>query len=117
MKRLNLDETWRLCLQMWKWIAKEEKKRKSNTSVWVFKERWLDKHGFEDVFENCFFCEYKIKHKNSSPNYPLDCHLCPARRIDKTFFCEHHPIDWEESPIAFYKELLRLNKIRLAKKK
>ena len=23
MKQLNLDETWQLCLKMWKWIIKE----------------------------------------------------------------------------------------------
>ena len=118
MKKLNLDETWRLCLKMWKWITKEERKAGDNLSVWALKRRWMDKHGFEDVYQNCFFCEYNIKHKiGKSFKYPLDCHLCPVRRIDSTFYCEDGKIDWDEDPIEFYEKLLRLNKIRMAKKK
>ena len=48
MKKLNLNETWRLCLKMWKWIAKESKKNFS-FSVFGLKEQWLEENGFKNV--------------------------------------------------------------------
>ncbi len=115
MKRLNLDQTWVLCLKMWKWIAKEVKAGKTR-DVDGLKKEWLQKHGFRDILaHDCFFCQY-----SNSRTKDMSCRLCPAK---KTAGKEYHCNDpdalfpcFSTHPIAFYKKLLALNKIRLAKK-
>ncbi len=111
MKRLSLDETWRLCLQMWKWIAKKIKADK-NLCVGDLKAEWVKKHDFDEIDSNCFFCEYSAKH----PNKKVNCN-CPAKKIDKGFHCLKGEYHYEHEPIKFYKKLVKLNEIRLAKKK
>ncbi len=107
MKRLNLDETWVLCLAMWKWIAKEARTGKMACTL---KAEWIKKHSFKAVWANCFFCDWSTKHGGN-------CN-CPAKKIDTSFHCEHNEeYRWYNKPIAFYKKLLALNKIRLAKKR
>ena len=115
MKGINLDETWRLCLQMWKWIVKEWKKRiredytdlDSNFLVEELKEEWLAKHKFGYIRNTCFFCKYA----------GINCSECPARKIDKRFDCMKCEYNFGYKPVEFLKKITRLNKIRLAKRK
>ncbi len=121
MKRLTLDETWVLCLAMWKWIAKEGRAATKAGIVWdvcELKREWVDIHGFEKIkiYHNCFFCEY-AHHYSYEDIRGEGCNLCPARKIDKEFDCHNDEYYYFCYPIAFYKKLLALNKIRLAKKK
>ena len=110
MKRLNLNETWVLCLKMWKWIAKEvEAGRDSITDVIDLKDEWLTKHGFRDVEENCFFCDYARRKAGCLQS-------CPGKKIDGSFNCDNKEYHYAGEPIAFYKKLVELNKIRLKKK-
>jgi len=112
MKKLTLDETWRLCLIMWRWIAKEARAG-SRDAIWGLKCEWLEKHGYEDVSCNCFFCEYADKRKAC-------CDLCPAYKIDKEFYefgCQNAEYDWRVKPIAFYNKLCSLNRKRLVRRK
>ncbi len=113
MKKLTLDETWRFCMSLWRWVAKEVRIRGWELGlVEELKEEWLDKKGFPfgEVDSNCFFCAYK-KNRGYS-----DCRLCPGRKIDKDFDCFHIDYDFAEEPIKFYNNLVSLNRKRLAKK-
>ncbi len=111
MKKLNLDETWRLCLMMWKWIAKQ-KKAGNTSNVYLLKRTWLKKHGYKGntVDGDCFFCEY-------TRQYSSNCYYCPPGKIEAGFRCDDKNCSYYDNPIFFYKKLLRLNKIRMAKKK
>ncbi len=110
MEKLNLDETWRLCLKMWKWVVKQRRSgRKDNIDS--LKEEWCDENHYQEIILSCFFCEYDKRYGNQ-------CFSCPARRIEKDFKCHGAvAIHYFFNPEEFYKNLLRLNKIRLAKKK
>ncbi len=111
MKKLNLDETWRLCLQMWKWIARERRKNQ-RTDIGTLKRQWLREHGIESIRFSCFFCEYGQRFVNSSL-----CQKCPAKMVDKNFNCEKDGryYHWSERPVAFYNKLVQLNKRRKKK--
>ena len=114
MKKLNLDETWTLCLKMWKWIAKKRRESSYKLSVYRLKEEWLTKHGFDPdtVMDTCFFCEYRIARKDTD-----ECYLCPAVKVNPDFRCSNSSYHYAYKPIAFYKKLAELNKIRLSRKK
>lgn len=107
-KKLTLNQTWILCLRMWRWIAKvRQTPRYRRYDVHRLKEIWLRKNGFkpENMRAWCFFCDYK--------GLWLLCeHACPGALVDPDFNCcmdNHH---FETKPVEFYKELLRLNRIR-----
>ncbi len=107
MKRRTLNETWKQCLKMWKWIAKEEEGL-CRVGVETLKTTWLIKRGFniDEIKAWCFFCDYRRDQ---------GCGICPGRKIDKNFDCQNESYCYYAKPILFYKELLRLNKIRLTK--
>ncbi len=114
MKKLTLNQTWTLCLRMWRWIAKEWKK--TGKSVHLLKIEWLKQNGFNPkaISCECFFCERDNQQREEGENY---CHHCPARQINPNFHCEQiKEYFYAEKPIAFLAELLRLNRIRKAKK-
>ena len=94
---------------MWRWIA-AQKKRHPRAYAGNLKIQWLKKHKeFETIISDCFFCEYVEKRVG-------DCDLCPGCKIDKTFDCYNKDYNFESKPIAFYKKILQLNRIRKAKK-
>ncbi len=120
MKKLTLDETWRLCLSMWRWVAKQIRGG-SRKCIDNLKIQWLEAHRYELNEEddeyiklNCFFCEYEeqqlMKGERSS------CDYCPGKMIDKSFSCVGSGYSWSGTPIAFYNKLVSLNRKRLAKK-
>ena len=98
---MTLNQTWVLCLRMWQWIAKEWEK---GNSVDKMKERWLEKNGYDiDIVLDCFFCDYANG----------NCKKCPGVLVDPKFFCHNDSkYHYYYKPKAFYKELLRLNRIR-----
>lgn len=107
-KQLTLEETWKLCLDMWKWIAKCLKKHKKadyHLMVDTLKQKWLDKNGYEDIDidSNCFFCEYQAQHPGKNV-----CATCPGRLVSSTFDCFDDSCHFEYEPILFYKKLVRL---------
>ena len=120
MKKLTLDQTWKLCIDgMWAWIAKERRKSR-RLNVMDLKAKWRKKHfPNKKIKFNCFFCEYNMQHKGSL------CSECPARKIDSklgSFWCEEgrggpEGTYWFSRPIAFYNKLVSLNRKRLAKRK
>ena len=98
MKRLNLDETWKQGLMMWRWIAMRVKAG-DERNVFVLKAMWLEKHGIEnnEIDYNCFFCEYDSRYRD-------DCDTCPAKRVNKLFHCNDSDTNYAcyYQPIAFY---------------
>ncbi len=122
MKRLTLDETWVLCLKMWKWIAKEVRvaiKAEKEWNVDNLKAKWLRKHGFnpDKVEQECFFCEWGVLKEGRARTWYRYCPHCPAVKVDSDFGCSEPEYAHTERPTLFYKKLLALNKLRLAKKK
>ena len=113
MKRLTLDQTWKLCLSMWRWIAKQ-KKGGSKKRVETLKRLWLTSNGFKKKYvqHDCFFCEYDSQHHGS-------CFSCPATKIEEIEFihCTTRKYNWKLRPIDFYDILHSLNRKRLAKRK
>jgi hypothetical protein len=92
---------------MWRSIAK---KWTGRIPIWKLKARWLKANGFSaDVIEsNCFFCD-------DGKDF-FGCTRCPGKLVDRNFSCANTNYNYEEKPVAFYKELLRLNRIRKAEK-
>ncbi len=107
-KKRTLNQTWVLCLRMWRWISKM-KAEKSRKWVTTLKTQWLREAGIKIKGDSdCFFCEYIIKMDS--------CHTCPGRLVDPSFSCHREAYHYQREPIAFYKKLLHLNRIRKAKK-
>lgn len=116
MKRLTLDQTWKLCISMWRWIAKMLRDG-SRKSIDNLKIQWLKAHQYElgenDEYMtlNCFFCEYDEQQQRKG-----NCHFCPGKKVDEIFSCTNSMYCWSSDPIAFYNKLVSLNRKRLAKK-
>ncbi len=114
MKKLTVNETWVLCLAMWKWISRRCKKGKvysfDDTHVRDLKYQWMKNNGYEGITEDCFFC-YKAYVGRS-----YRCNNCPGKNIDYSFRCADDDYEWERMPRLFYAKLKELNKIRLERK-
>jgi len=105
-KKRTLNQTWTLCLRMWKWIASVwETDTYKRFSAHDLKRIWLKNNGFvnEWIYSNCFFCDYT--------NDGYGCDDCPGLMVDSNFHCSNLVYNYEFKPVAFYKELLRLNMI------
>lgn len=110
-KKLTLNQTWTQCLRMWQWIAEVwQTPRYRRYYVSELKKIWLRKNGFYSyqLRDNCFFCEYK--------GASLCRIACPGALVNPNFSCDHYAYNYINNPVEFYKELLRLNRIRKAKK-
>lgn len=105
-KERTLNQTWILCLRMWRSIAKA---KTANPRKWVstLKRRWLYDNGFTVLKGDCFFCD-NIKEEPG-------CVECPGKLVDPSFNCCNLMYHYKRQPVAFYKELLRLNRIRKEK--
>ena len=103
MKRLNLDDTWKYCLRMWRWIA-EQRKIDNFLSVSTLKRIWLSDNGFSNVESNCFFCERNKRN--------ISCRCCPAALVEERFYCMNDDYHFSHKPIHFYKRLRKLNRLR-----
>lgn len=110
LRKLSLEETWKLCMSMWRWIAKQW--RAGRRDVDALKREWLEKHGYKGIkiYNDCFFCQYVAKLKE------LSCSFCPGRKIDIIFNCNRVEYNFKCNPIAFYNKLVSLNRKRLAKR-
>lgn len=110
MKKRTLNQTWILCLRMWRHIAKVWT---AGEKVERLKTKWLTENGFVnmdvDMPSGCFFCKYAEAISG--------CAECPGRLVDLSFSCYRESYSFEHNPPAFYRELLRLNRIRKASNK
>ena len=115
---MTLDETWKNCLSMWRWIAKQ--KQIGEEAIAELKGMWLSKHGHRTtMWYNCFFCERArggyTKEFLSEAN--THCPKCPARKIDNDFSCLASEYHHETKPKAFYNKLVSLDRKRKKAKK
>lgn len=118
MKR-DLNETWELCMKMWKWIVKVYD---SSVSVNTLKARWMQKHGFEGIECNCFFCDWReeiVEEFEELQDILNPCKiLCPAKIASNEFTgCCSKKYHYEINPKAFYQEIKRIYEIRESMKK
>ncbi len=75
------------------------------------KHLWLMKNAYQNVVQDCFFCEYASQQDTSvSRVHSLICKYCPARQIDPTFDCTNSSYDYFHSPHKFYNKLKELFK-------
>ena len=116
--RMTLDDTWKKCLSMWKWVAKEKRVDPSDNAD-DLKSRWLRSKGIEGVFETCFFCDHANRHKKDDDFDYHTCRLCPARKIEPDFTCcgSNNPHHYHTHSVKFYNKLVSLNRKRLKAKK
>lgn len=120
---MTLDEIWEGYMRMWKWIA-GVKRVGISESVRRLKANWLENHGYGGVeIENdCFFCHWVWGRQKQRPVkyyeeldelwcdevYPL----CPARKVDRFFTCNHMDYSYSKNPQGFYAKLQKLDAIR-----
>ncbi len=112
MKRLTLDQTWIECMRLWKHIARKVRaaiKAGEKWNVDDLKREWCIKHGCEGLNLSCFFCEYDDERQNRLGS--RDCSFCPAKKIDKGFYCSEGELSCFDNPLDFYAELRRLHKL------
>jgi hypothetical protein len=103
---MNLEETWKECIRMWKWISRQWLKP-SHPGINALKRKWLETNGYEvfSIAEWCFFCDFARGF----------CDYCPGREIDSNFSCTNGKYHYRIKPREFYQELKQLNKIRMKK--
>lgn len=58
MAKRTLDETWKYCLQLWKWMAGKIKANPDLAAI-DLKEEWFEEHDFEDIYDNCFLLKVR----------------------------------------------------------
>ena len=100
-KRMALDEIWKQCLKMWRWIVRQPCPR----DIGKLKREWLRKHGFNDIFCDCFFCDAVKENKSR-------CLQCPGKKVDKSFDCNNDDYYYYEKHAAFLRKITELDKIR-----
>jgi hypothetical protein len=92
---------------MWRWIAANWE---NMASISLLKSQWLSENGFLSITWDCFFCEWAFSKEDNN----VTCENCPGALVDKNFRCINDEFYWREKPEEFYRELLRLNRIRKA---
>ena len=115
-KKLTLNETWRLCLKMWKWIAEQVKAGRIE-GVERLKGEWLEKNWTGEPLENdCFFCK-SSNYYNTRAACGCVLGMCPGKLVNKRFSCCRKTYHYKHHPIAFCNKLVSLNRKRLKAKK
>lgn len=133
MRKLTLDETWKECLSMWKWIVENlpcsicrPASYEIEDLLIGMKQKWLHKIGkYEGYIENeCFFCQFAIDKfaedrsisRSTRQNDIFDyCKCCPGVLVQRSFSCQAKAYAWNMRPEKFYKKLLELNSKRIQK--
>lgn len=113
--KLTLNQTWRECLKMWKWIVEQidfktfHKIKNKTRYIERLKREYLKSINLDNVIMmNCFFCEYDDKHED-------ECQSCPGRLAVPDFRCINKSYSWSSCPDKFYAKLLELDKKRKSK--
>ena len=121
-KPRTLDSTWKLCLEMWKFVSyvcgllEDYGIDIPDGFVNELKEGWMEMNGFDpyDIEFNCFFCDWADR-KGQTFNYPDipgGCKMCPGVKVDKKFACQLEGTCWYENPVEFYNWLVALDNKR-----
>ena len=70
---LTREEALKLHRQMWTDMQNELGNAPGIADRETYKDDWCDEHGFEDVDNSCFLCEY------SHGKSPGGCYHCPVK--------------------------------------
>jgi len=108
--KYSLDKTWELCLEMWPDLVAEWKK--TGKDIIVLKGNWMERKGFEDILNDCFFCHYAGQDEYGG----ADCTNCPAILVDPGFDCKNSNYYYRDKPDLFLAKIVELNKRRLKMK-
>ena len=101
---MTLNQTWKNCLRMWKWIVSEWK---PGMDVESMKVEWLSKRKPSlNLESDCFFCQYDYDNRSLNS---AGCVFCPGNLVNKRFECCAKTYHYEYHPKAFYKKLLYLD--------
>jgi len=111
MKKLTLNQTWRKCLKMWKWIVEHLDEDKS---VCDLKTDYLLLKTRESPTNDCYFCEWLGQNVYGDVDEPC-ASFCPGVLVNSRFNCCAKTYHYEYKPRAFYRKLLELDKKRKAK--
>ena len=77
MRKRTLNQTWTLCLRMWRWIAKVwQTPHYKRYGVYQLKKIWRKKTVFTLYDVNVFFCDYTVVEV---------CDECPGNLVDSNF--------------------------------
>lgn len=105
---LTREKALELHRQMWSDMQKELGDNPSTYERQVFKATWCIKHGFNNIYADCFLCEYDTQH---IPTDSLHCKcLIDWKPLTNTSFCNGHTdngefIGYENAPISKILEL------------
>ena len=100
----NLDEIWKLCKSMWRWVA--EHIDEFNGNVPKAKSVWLNDHGFvgsKRPRSDCFFCDAAGVGS---------CEFCPGYDIDPAFDCGDSDYSHYTKPKKFYNKIRSMDRKR-----
>ena len=70
---LTREEALKLHRQMWTDMQNDLGNDPGIVARETYKDDWCDEHGFEDIDNSCFLCEYS---SNKSPEH---CYYCPVK--------------------------------------
>ncbi|KKN77624.1 hypothetical protein LCGC14_0358990 [marine sediment metagenome] len=104
---MNLNDTWKNCLKMWKWIAEQS----STRGAIGLKHEWMKANNCDSLINDCHFCQYHNEQggENSEQGF---CLSCPGVLVDPTFDCMSGIYGYG-TPIKFNEKIIALNKQRL----
>ena len=113
---LTLDQTWDLCLCMWRWVV-AQLKAGTDMTVDELKCLWLTGHGFKEKgwpIHGCFFCDYGAEGLVGVDCTGERCRRCPIPFKNKPYQCEKsRGLNWVLRPKLFLAGLESLNRKRM----
>ncbi len=106
-KGMQLKTVWKLCIEMWDWIAEQTNAKAAYPDgrlkdIGNLKTEWADDHGYK-LQATCFFCDYAIKRGGG-------CKSCPGQSIEPRFGCGNKGYDYKMAPLKFHAKLHRMYK-------
>lgn len=114
-KKLTLNETWKQCLRMWKWIVGQLDKGRCRVDDYEtiddLKHEWVKKFWKgKQPDHDCFFCWYANNNRNKECDIEDDCcKNCPGKLVSPSFDCIKKSYHFRDKPRAFYRKLLQLD--------
>ncbi len=117
LQEMTLNQIWRECLRMWKWIVSVWGTSKyEHLCVEELKDIWLERNNYLRINypnEKCFFCDWQKRHSNFNKNFDeKHCDNCPGELVNIQFYCCNKSYHYSDHPKAFYNKLLKLDKKR-----
>jgi len=75
----------------------------------------MAENGFEEVWNDCFFCQFAKDEYDKPETSGFMCDYCPAVQIDPKFDCVTSDYSYLTNPKEFRRKISQLNKKRRGK--